>query len=454
MDDVALTSLLYAAVQIASLIFLPKWWKLGAVPPLYAVVVIENYYRTGGYMADLMTAFFASMAIAWLLVVWLLLGLALLIRSLWRWFLESKGDDSFGTWLRQRPGRIWQWSRKNPVTAVAVAALLSVSGSGTGYGIYVLVRPPWLEANPDGESFTMRGWWSLIKDVEFSPDGRRLATVGWDRRLVLWDTNTWTTAVYGKGHADDIASVCYAPDGSWLVTAGSDDTVRLWDAETGDLLRTIEHPKGVLDRVVVDPTGRRMVTITRRWKLYLWDIASGRRLMQKHGGRDVAFSPDGQRFAAVSTELVTVWDAETGRECFALKGSPGTEDAENKQNDISVNTLAFSPDGQLLVAGCHDGTLRMFDAISGEHRMTLQGHTDLLMDLAFNADGRILASASTDGTIRLWDPQTGKERKRYRGYAVKIACSPDSVWLAGADRPEASFTLWRLASTPVPTGAD
>ena len=66
-----------------------------------------------------------------------------------------------------------------------------------------------------------------------------------------------------------------------------------------------------------------------------------------------------------------------------------------------VNAIAFSQDGQLLASASDDGTVRLWDPATGEHKQTLQGHSGPVSAVAFSQDGQLLASASDDGMVRL-----------------------------------------------------
>ena len=62
-----------------------------------------------------------------------------------------------------------------------------------------------------------------------------------------------------------------------------------------------------------------------------------------------------------------------------------------------------------------DGTLKLWDAGSGQEIFTLNGYTGPVSDVAFSRDGRRLASASGDGTVKLWDTETWQETLTLNG---------------------------------------
>src|SRR5262245_18429326 len=105
-----------------------------------------------------------------------------------------------------------------------------------------------------------------VYDVAFSPDGRFIATSGFDGLARLWYTDP--VGPYGllrddrvaqtfSGHQGIVTAVAFHPTEAAVATASGDETVRLWDEKTGRQLHAISHPAKVAD-VAFNPDGRRL----------------------------------------------------------------------------------------------------------------------------------------------------------------------------------------------------
>ncbi|WP_347339541.1 WD40 repeat domain-containing protein, partial [Planktothrix sp. FACHB-1355] len=99
----------------------------------------------------------------------------------------------------------------------------------------------------------------------------------------------------------------------------------------------------------------------------------------------------------------------------------------------SVNSVAFSPDGQTLASGSFDDTIKIWDIRSGKLKTTLTGHSNWVRSVAFSPDGQTLASGSDDNTIKIWDIHSGKLKTTLTGHSDNVnsvAFSPDGQTLA------------------------
>jgi len=145
---------------------------------------------------------------------------------------------------------------------------------------------------------------------------------------------------------------------------------------------------------------------------YLYTLfTSGQTAFKGHANSvtSVAFSPDGQRIVSGShDETVRVWDTATGQEMLTLKHS------------MYACSVAFSPDGKRIASASGDMALRVWNAATGQESLTLKGHISWPYAVAFSPDGKRIVSGSLDGTLNVWDSATGREIWTLKGHGGKL----------------------------------
>ncbi len=113
----------------------------------------------------------------------------------------------------------------------------------------------------------------------------------------------------------------------------------------------------------------------------------------------VAISPNGQTVVSGSSDsTIKVWNLKTGQEICTLAGHSG-----------SVRSVAITSDGQTVISGSHDKTIRLWDLNTGQEICTLKGHSAWVNSIAITPDGQTVISSSHDKTIRLWNTKTKRE---------------------------------------------
>jgi WD40 repeat protein len=103
-----------------------------------------------------------------------------------------------------------------------------------------------------------------------------------------------------------------------------------------------------------------------------------------------------------------------------------------------VSSVAFSPDGKLVVLGSGKGTVRLWDITTeAPYGEPLKGHLSWINSVTFSADGKLVASGSYDGTVRLWDVATGaphgESLEGHSGPVRSVAFSPDGKLVVVSD---------------------
>jgi WD40 repeat protein/serine/threonine protein kinase len=290
--------------------------------------------------------------------------------------------------------------------------------------------------------------------VAFTPDGNTLAASRWGPGIVeLWDADTGKQRVTLDGKIDgsiewsSIRSLAISPDGktvaggSCRVLAGGKavGVIKLWDIAGGQELATMEGHQEVILGLAFSPDGKTLASSTGwgddRGNVILWDVGTKtpRRTLAK-AALAVAFSPDGELLATSNNQNVRLYDVATGSGQATISGHRG-----------SIAAVSFSPDGKTLATASEDRTVRLSDIATGKGR-TLGAHLDPAYCVAFSPDGKILASGGADGAVNLWstEPVPAQSALQHKGAVRALAFTPDGKTLiSGGNSP---IQLWDLAT--------
>jgi WD40 repeat protein len=225
----------------------------------------------------------------------------------------------------------------------------------------------------------------------WSPDGETVALVAMKSELTLVNLKTGQVSEL-RGHTDSIYTAEFSRDGSTLLTASDDGTARVWNIADKSSLVLSGHDDDVY-RARFSPDEKTVATASLDGSIRIWPIdRSGARVFAE-GAQDLDMSLDGDNVTIRTIRGVARWDLEKGtrEEIFARQG---------------LGIGVPSPNNQYLVAQETDWTLQLFDR-SGAQK-ALRGHKGYISQVAWSRDSKYLFTASFDGTLRRWDAATGE----------------------------------------------
>jgi WD40 repeat protein len=330
-----------------------------------------------------------------------------------------------------------------------------------------------------------------VTTVAFSPDGKTLASGGWDDMVLLWDVATGKELRKLDAHRALVARVVFSPDGKVLASRGGlDGVLRLWDPATGAELHKVEGLSRVnpwrfyREAALAFSPDSKTVAATSRKAILFHEVATGKEVRKLEGYRDcmyLAYSHDGKLLASGGLDDVKkeqyslrLWDTGMWKElrrcelpknepptCFAFSPDGSRLAACVAETDtfiFDVRTgkvvhrlphywtyrLAYAPDGKNVVT-IRGSTIRNWDPATGKERfLDLVGHQGPVSAVALSPDGKVLASGGEN--IRLWDPATGKQIRQIGSACTALAFSPDGKQLASVSGRSKSVQVWDAAS--------
>lgn len=266
-----------------------------------------------------------------------------------------------------------------------------------------------------------------VSRVVWSPEGTSLAAsaIYPDTSMRLWDAVAGSPSALLPGHEPAISSIAFSPDGRTIASGGSDREIHLIDVATRQVRRKLLAPNGTVRCVEFTADGHRLMS-TGWWTLDLWDLDKEERtrsLSLREGANVGVMRPDGNLVAAGCADgTVQSWDLEPDAGMVRLKGQEGR------------TTAAMSPDAKMLATGDGAGVVRFWDMREGVALASLKAHEARVRSLKFSPDGRLLATSGDDDRVRLWDVATGERLAEMTGTTAttcdSIAFDPTGRTLA------------------------
>ncbi|KUJ17373.1 periodic tryptophan protein-like protein 2 [Mollisia scopiformis] len=225
-------------------------------------------------------------------------------------------------------------------------------------------------------------------------------------QLLVWEWQSESYILKQQGHFDSMNSLVYSPDGQKIVTTADDGKIKVWDVNSGFCIVTFtEHISGVT-ACEFAKRGNVLFTASLDGSIRAWDLIRYRNFRTFTAPTRLSFSslavdPSGEVVCAGSLDSfdIHIWSVQTGQLLDRLSGHEGP-----------VSSLAFAPNGGVVISGSWDHTVRIwpiFDRTQTSEPLQLQAD---VLDVAFSPDSRQLAVSTLDGQLTFWSVSEAEQQ--------------------------------------------
>jgi WD40 repeat protein/tRNA A-37 threonylcarbamoyl transferase component Bud32 len=376
----------------------------------------------------------------------------------------EEGNARF--WLTATGERLASCNAPGNARSIAV----SPNGSSALVGhTYTPAQAQLWEVPPGSGEMLLPGHDKAIQALQFSSDGKFLASASDDGVIRLWHASTGLPCGAPLTQSGGPRPLLFSPNSKFLLTAAEPKSVQLWN-----IAADRRHGPALLHRAHVvaarfSPDSRSLLTVDSAGRVSRWNTetveASGPVVELGTARSIMAFDGNTAVLASAQGTDVQLWDASSGQKCGtplvhpqavkSLVPSPNakllavsTEDgvvylwnvAQRRihgkplAHQVEVAGMVFSPDGKRLLTWSNDNNLRFWNVESANQVGMPIHHPVAIIDAQFSGDGGSIIVATGDG-VCVWDMATGKRlgpTHRQREPLTQIAVHPSGTGYATA----------------------
>lgn len=313
------------------------------------------------------------------------------------------------------------------------------------------------DEDPVGPIINLPGHTGEVKCIAFSPNGRLAATHGGlgDHAFHIWDVTKRKQLYQFANEECEGVAVMWVAQGR-LVLSGGDGgrgggAVLLQDPATGKRVGNVITHERWVKGVALAPDGKTFAAADGLGLVRIHHFGAGKPRDFEHGAgvNSVAFSPDGKLLlTGADDKKARLWRLDKDRLERTLEGHAAT-----------IGCVAFSKDGKQAFTASYsplndsDGTIRIWNAETGKelHKVEVGGEGQVLMSVAFSADGKRALTGHDNGEVRLWDLEARKKLVGYKQHkhpVVSVAFSPDGRLALSGEACQGGSEMWLYRLPP------
>ncbi|MCX7665212.1 MAG: hypothetical protein N2112_06680 [Gemmataceae bacterium] len=307
----------------------------------------------------------------------------------------------------------------------------------------------------------LKGHEGVIEALVFSEDGTQLVSGGDDTSIRLWNVADGKAGIIlnpdyktdKEGSYKQVSSLSISKDGKFILSGDAGGNIRVWDPSKPEEKRIVTgieaHRNGRVTSVLFgggdskvifscgadgiammhpgyDPSGKEIGFSTKKFD-------------SKAGGSDapltaMAVTADGNYMLTGSVDTsIRVWDIKNGR---VIRIYPG--------HTATVNAIALSPDDRTFVSVSDDQSVKLWTLAVADEHDNFDDHKGIVWSAALSPNGKLIASGGADRVIIIRETRGGKILHRLEGHTAaitKVAFSPKGDILASASG-DSLVKLW------------
>lgn len=237
-----------------------------------------------------------------------------------------------------------------------------------------------------------------IQCLSFNPQNQILAIAGKDKKIQLWDwQNKKEIATLNNAHRMAINTLRFSSDSKKLVSSGSDKTIKVWDVEKQSEICSLSGHKMAINSVILSNDGSKLVSSGSDKTIIVWDIEKQSEICSLFGHKmainSLSLSADNKYLiSGGGDKVIKIWNLETNEEEKTI-----TTDSKS-----GIQSLSFSPDGNLILCIFQDNIISVFDRHNDLELFRLNAPEKAGEITTVNHEGNLFASLLKEGGILIW----------------------------------------------------